>query len=212
MLGCPDCVVSVSRRPGVRSGATPSLPLRGSIKATATRSRPPSTETRKLSQPRPRTSAIPRLSSSAQRRQPASRRVRPSTRADARCPSCYRRSGPGWARGVQNRELDRSLFASWPCRVVHLEPVVAGRQPGCTDRLTVECAAVRAVGEIRPGPVSVLSLEVEVEVSGQGRCRTTLQAVVVVHGIYVELEVLARHTRDALAGSRRLRDDRPLDR
>src|SRR4051794_9986744 len=108
--------------------------------------------------------------------------------------------------------MDRNLIAGRPRPVVHLETVMAGSQAGRTDRLTVECAPVRAVGEIRPGPVSVLSLEVEVEVRGQGRCHATLQSGVVVHAIYVELEVLARHTRDALAGPRRLCDDRPLDR
>ena len=92
--------------------------------------------------------------------------------------------------------------------VVDFEAVVARDEVVRADRLTVQRAAVRTGGELRPGPVVVPTLEVQVEVRRQGRRHATLHAGVVVHGIDVELEVLARHACDALADARRLCDDR----
>ena len=119
---------------------------------------------------------------------------------------------PGCARRVEERELDRDLVAGRPCPVVDLEPVVAGSEVVDRDRLTVQIATVGTGARVRPGPVVVAPLEVEVEVRRQGRRRTTPHRSVVVDGIDVELEVLARHAVDALADARCLGDHRPLDR
>src|SRR3954470_18022829 len=112
-----------------------------------------------------------------------------------------------FAGRVQERELDRDRIAGRACPVVDLEAVVTRGERVRADRLAVQGAAVRAGAELRPGPVVVPTLEIQVEVRRQGRCHATLHAGVVVDGVHVELEVLARPAWDALADARRLRDD-----